>query len=420
MRLQVKGKNVEVTPSIREYAERKLAKLEKQLAEQTQVEVELSEQQEPVDRGQPRRRGDDLHERADAARARGVTRHEGVDRPARRQARAAGQALPRDADRSSRGATPSTTATAPDGLCVAVPARASRCTQRWPRRAALARRDERRTPPALAAAAARAGTASSAASRGSTASRARGAGTRSRPLTRRACAATSVRFVALPDGTLVVEEDEPEPDAGAARRRGRGERSRRRTVRRRCGDGRTTWAVAAQRIAVVAAPGLDGDEAELVVTRERADADRRRAAPCSAARPRSRRPARRGHGVRRAGRSGSTATSGRSRRRLVGARVSAEAGTLSPMSRAGHAREGPSLRRGPPHEAPRRAGGVHRDARARVHRSSPTSELRAKTVEFRAAARERRGARRACSSRRSPPCARRACASPTSASSTSR
>jgi putative sigma-54 modulation protein len=47
MRLQVKGKNVEVTPSIREYAERKLRKLEKQLAEQTQVEVELSEQRNP-------------------------------------------------------------------------------------------------------------------------------------------------------------------------------------------------------------------------------------------------------------------------------------------------------------------------------------------------------------------------------------
>jgi putative sigma-54 modulation protein len=47
MRLQVKGKNVDVTPSIREYAERKLAKLGKQLAQQTQVEVELSEQRNP-------------------------------------------------------------------------------------------------------------------------------------------------------------------------------------------------------------------------------------------------------------------------------------------------------------------------------------------------------------------------------------
>ena len=47
MRLQVKGKNVELTPSIRDYAERKLSKLTKQLAEQTQVEVELSEQKNP-------------------------------------------------------------------------------------------------------------------------------------------------------------------------------------------------------------------------------------------------------------------------------------------------------------------------------------------------------------------------------------
>src|SRR5947199_10513603 len=47
MRLQVKGKNVEVSPSIREYAERKLAKLAKQLADQTQVELELSEQKNP-------------------------------------------------------------------------------------------------------------------------------------------------------------------------------------------------------------------------------------------------------------------------------------------------------------------------------------------------------------------------------------
>src|SRR3954451_22465863 len=47
MRLQVKGKNVEVTPSMREYAERKLAKLGKQLAEPTQVDVELSGERNP-------------------------------------------------------------------------------------------------------------------------------------------------------------------------------------------------------------------------------------------------------------------------------------------------------------------------------------------------------------------------------------
>jgi putative sigma-54 modulation protein len=47
MRLQVKGKNVEVTPSIRDYAERKFGKLAKVLAAETQVEVELSEQRNP-------------------------------------------------------------------------------------------------------------------------------------------------------------------------------------------------------------------------------------------------------------------------------------------------------------------------------------------------------------------------------------
>jgi putative sigma-54 modulation protein len=47
MRLQVKGKNVEITPSLRQYAEVKLGKLDKQLAEQTQVELELSEEKNP-------------------------------------------------------------------------------------------------------------------------------------------------------------------------------------------------------------------------------------------------------------------------------------------------------------------------------------------------------------------------------------
>ena len=57
MRLQVKGKNVEVSPSMREYAERKLAKLEKQLAEPDAGRGRALRAQEPVDRGQPRRRG---------------------------------------------------------------------------------------------------------------------------------------------------------------------------------------------------------------------------------------------------------------------------------------------------------------------------------------------------------------------------
>ena len=47
MRLQVKGRNVEVSDSIRRYAEEKLGKLERQLADPTQVELELSVEHNP-------------------------------------------------------------------------------------------------------------------------------------------------------------------------------------------------------------------------------------------------------------------------------------------------------------------------------------------------------------------------------------
>jgi len=47
MRLHVKGKNVEVSDAIHEYAERKLGKLSPQLAEQTHVELELAVEKNP-------------------------------------------------------------------------------------------------------------------------------------------------------------------------------------------------------------------------------------------------------------------------------------------------------------------------------------------------------------------------------------
>ncbi len=48
MRLQVKGKNVEVSESVRKYAEKRLGKLEKQLADPTQVELELAMERNPA------------------------------------------------------------------------------------------------------------------------------------------------------------------------------------------------------------------------------------------------------------------------------------------------------------------------------------------------------------------------------------
>jgi putative sigma-54 modulation protein len=47
MQLQVKGKNLEVSDSIRSYAERKLAKLERQLRDGTRVEIELAVEKNP-------------------------------------------------------------------------------------------------------------------------------------------------------------------------------------------------------------------------------------------------------------------------------------------------------------------------------------------------------------------------------------
>jgi putative sigma-54 modulation protein len=47
MRLQVKGKNVEISDAIRSYAEEKLGKLERQLADPTQVELELAVERNP-------------------------------------------------------------------------------------------------------------------------------------------------------------------------------------------------------------------------------------------------------------------------------------------------------------------------------------------------------------------------------------
>jgi ribosome hibernation promoting factor len=47
VQLHVKGKNVEVTPAIHDYAERKLGKLAPQLADPTHVELELAVEKNP-------------------------------------------------------------------------------------------------------------------------------------------------------------------------------------------------------------------------------------------------------------------------------------------------------------------------------------------------------------------------------------
>jgi hypothetical protein len=77
----------------------------------------------------------------------------------------------------------------------------------------------------------------------------------------------AVHFVALADGTVVVDEDEP--DGAVASLADAVEQAipppyRAEAVRK----GPQTWAVAASRIAVARVPGLTGDQAELTSTRE--------------------------------------------------------------------------------------------------------------------------------------------------------
>lgn len=44
MRLQIKGRNAELTPDVRSYVESKFTRLDRQLADETAVEVELVEE----------------------------------------------------------------------------------------------------------------------------------------------------------------------------------------------------------------------------------------------------------------------------------------------------------------------------------------------------------------------------------------
>lgn len=78
----------------------------------------------------------------------------------------------------------------------------------------------------------------------------------------------AVHFAALPDRSLILDEDEPEAALGSLADAVEAQLAvpyRAEGVRR---DG-DQWAVGARRISVVQVPSLEGDEAELVVTADR-------------------------------------------------------------------------------------------------------------------------------------------------------
>ena len=142
-----------------------------------------------------------------------------------------------------------------------------------------------------------------------------------------------------------------------------------RTAPRRCGRTRTRWSVAAKRITVVEASGIEGEEAELVTTEGRARRSRSTGAPVYGSVPSFER-------VGEAHGSTYVVRAERDRRRpLAGGRRSPEADRLCrqvrryPVPRClrqSTPREGLTLRRRQADEAAAGAGRVHRHARARL------------------------------------------------------
>src|SRR5213593_1626796 len=92
MRLQVKGKNVEVSEAIRTYAEEKLGRLERQLADPTRVELELAVEKNPSIADNHVAEAT-IWTRRPAVREGSLDRHARFHRPARGQARAPGHPL---------------------------------------------------------------------------------------------------------------------------------------------------------------------------------------------------------------------------------------------------------------------------------------------------------------------------------------
>ena len=275
MRLQVKGKNMEVTPSLREYVERKIAKLGKQLAEPTQVEVELSELKNPsiaasnVAEGTIFTKGPTLraHESSTDMKAAIDQLADKLERQVKRyRERRIVEPRRHTAHRRRRGSLRR------DAFW-----RRRRCTASWPSGPGSR---EGLDPP------------SSTPARGLAADppgfdgEARGeAGIHGVPRRRQWDAVATVEAPALRVTPCISRRSETERSSST--RTSRPRRSclspmpssgawRRRTGRRPCGGRSRDWAVAARRIELVEVPGLPGEDAELVVTRGRPRAASRR------------------------------------------------------------------------------------------------------------------------------------------------
>ena len=273
MQLHVKGKNLEVNESIRSYAERKLQKLDRQLARVDARSRSSSRSSRTRRSPSAGRRGDRPPQGPDAARARGRARHAGRDRRARRQARPPGQG-PRTTSASTArkhvdvppleesGREPASRRRSPraSGL---FRRRTRRSTSSSLREAGLDRGSRSEPRPAPAAARAPASTASRPRAVGTRRSRrGRRRGTRRHGHGAELAGDDRVRRRS-PTATLLVERGGRRRGPRAARRGGRAGAAARRTARRPSGSDGDLWAVRRGGSRCVELPDApDGDELE--------------------------------------------------------------------------------------------------------------------------------------------------------------
>ena len=92
MRIDVKGRNLPVSDEIREHVNKRFRKVERQVSELAELEVEVLRGAQPGDRRFEIAEATLHLKGVDAPRERRLARHRALDQPRQRRARAAGEA----------------------------------------------------------------------------------------------------------------------------------------------------------------------------------------------------------------------------------------------------------------------------------------------------------------------------------------
>ena len=122
MRIEVRGRNVEVTDELRDAVDEALRADRPPGLRARPARGRAARGAQPLDRRPPRRRGDPLPQGRDAARARGLAGDAALDPRARRGHPPAGQAPPREAPRARERPPRGRAAAAPHGVAERGPA----------------------------------------------------------------------------------------------------------------------------------------------------------------------------------------------------------------------------------------------------------------------------------------------------------